>query len=93
MGWHGVGAWIDKDIDCCNVGEVWTSESGVWVGCGNLDWMSEAIAEAIGSKSALGLIMSLATTASPEQNVMDKDENSWRDMGWETSDFKPNSLE
>ena len=37
MGRHGVGAWRDKDIDGCKVGEVWISESGVWVGYGNLD--------------------------------------------------------
>ena len=53
--------------------------------------MSEAVVEAIGSKSALGQIMFLSTIASPEQNVMDNDENSWRDVGWETSYFKPNS--
>ena len=27
------------------------------------------------------------------KNVVDNDENSWWDMGWETSDFKPNNLE
>ena len=93
MGWHGIGAWENKDVDGYEVGEAWTFESGVWVGCGNPYWMLEIMAKVIGSDVALGLIMFLTIAVSLKQNVLDNDEDSWRDMGWETSDLRPNSLE
>ena len=55
--------------------------------------MLETMAKVIGSDVALGLIMFLTIAVSLKQNVLDNDEDSWRDMGWETSYLRPNSLE